>query len=68
MEDHIVIHCKGWCRNFQTIPCSQIAKKLEESGYTCLDKYRDYYVCLECEARFVVMIGEIPCPNPARDA
>jgi hypothetical protein len=26
------------------------------------------YVCIECEAKFVVMIEEISCPNPARDA
>ena len=67
MEDCIIIHCKGRCGKFQTLVFSQLRQILTHHQLS-LHEYMNSYVCTECEAKFVVMIEEISCPNPARDA
>jgi hypothetical protein len=64
-DDYVVVHCRGRCSKYKIITFPDLVATLKLYQISLLD-FRNSYICLECESRFVVMIEDISCPNPAR--
>jgi hypothetical protein len=60
LEDCIIVYCKGRCNNFRTIPFSELRFLLRAFGYASLTEFRNAYVCLQCESRFIVLVENLP--------
>jgi hypothetical protein len=64
MEDFILVACKGYCGAFTYIPFSKLHHTLLKSGRASLTEYRNSHICGDCFEHFVVLVCDLPAPQP----